>query len=528
MSSTPGVYVNTDVRTGPPVGVAPAGAALFAVGEAQYGSITTPYVCKSMAEFEYALGGRFGNGYLYDTAKTFFEEGGSRLVALRLWKDATPATPVADKVSQARFATSDAADTEVELRAKYLGVWGDSIVATFSATGNTLTITGLPGNRIETFSGLGSADALVAAVNHAVTGSKWVDAEVVLKLAGTPPPSGAATITPATISLTAATAQTTITYAEVEAAFNPATSATQYFTSDYGAGILSAPGYGPLTADTGNDKGYEIWWYMIKNAVRYNRICLFSFGDDNMSAATAVTCKDAFVTYIGGKTDVPATTKGLEYCALYASWVNTPNGVGGSYVVPPDGYVAAARARAHTAEGPQRVAAGIISSALYVTSPVVLFSTSELDSLATASINPIRVIAGSTRVYGARSLSSDVLNWKFITYRDSCNYISYEAESRLEPHAFATIDSKKLLFSKCRGALIGYLENLRQANTLYELIDEQGNLVDPGYSVDVSEALNPTVQLANGIITAQLGVRISPVGERINLTVTKAALTSGL
>ena len=68
MATIPGVYVNTSVRTGPPTVTAPAGAALFAVGEATHGPINEAKTVGSMAEFVAEYGNRYGE-LLYDTIR---------------------------------------------------------------------------------------------------------------------------------------------------------------------------------------------------------------------------------------------------------------------------------------------------------------------------------------------------------------------------------------------------------------------------------------------------------------------------
>jgi hypothetical protein len=524
--ATPGVFITTDVRSGPPAATAPSGAALIVVGECQYGSVVKPTICTSMADFDLYLGGRFGAGYVYDTAKTFFEEGGARLIVQRAWASTGyPGTPAI--TSKITFACSGTAgNTTVTLEAKYLGSWGDSVVAAYTTSPNKLVFSGLPGNRTETFNFTGStvtATDMIAAINSTISGSSWVTAS----LTGTAP-AGGSTVTQATVTLTAATGIVAMTKTLINAYVDPTASATQYITEDYGTGMICVPGFGISSATSGSDDGYLLWYTIIKHCVRYNRIAALAYSDSAVSVTNAVAWRAAFVTYLGTKTDIPLTTKGLDYAQLVMPWLTTSDGVGGTRTTPPEGFVGAARARAHAAEGPHRAGAGAISSALYVTSPNATFSSAELDTLALNDINPLRVIAGSTRVYGCHSLSTDDVNWNFITYRDTVNYVAYEALTRLEPFAFNTIDNKKMIFSKIRGALIGFLETMRMSGSLYELYDSSDNLIDPGYSVDVSEGINPPANLANGIITAKIGVRVSPVGERINLTITKAALTSSL
>jgi len=151
-----------------------------------------------------------------------------------------------------------------------------------------------------------------------------------------------------------------------------------------------------------------------------------------------------------------------------------------------------------------------------------------LEDLAEAQINPIRSVAGSLRVYGARSASTDDVNWTFITFRDLLNYISIEVENVIEPFVFSVIDSRGQIFAKIEGALVGMLEAVRQDGGLYERRAANGNLVDRGYTVVAGNSINTAATLNQGLIKAEVGVRVSPVGERVQISITKSALTSGL
>jgi hypothetical protein len=143
-------------------------------------------------------------------------------------------------------------------------------------------------------------------------------------------------------------------------------------------------------------------------------------------------------------------------------------------------------------------------------------------------VNALRVIQGAVRVYGARSVSSDTANFRYITARDTLNYIVTQAEARLEDLVFSVIDGRRSVFGQVEARLIGLLEPLRTAGGLYEAFDVDGNQIDPGYSVEVTDALNPVTQLANGTVRAKVGVRVSSVADRIEVEVVKSNLTSSV
>jgi hypothetical protein len=67
---------------------------------------------------------------------------------------------------------------------------------------------------------------------------------------------------------------------------------------------------------------------------------------------------------------------------------------------------------------------------------------------------------------------------------------------------------------------------MRIAGGLYEAYDDDGNLIDPGYSVVVNSTNNPNSQLATGLVKASVGVRVSGVADLIEVEVTKSNLTA--
>jgi len=152
----------------------------------------------------------------------------------------------------------------------------------------------------------------------------------------------------------------------------------------------------------------------------------------------------------------------------------------------------------------------------------------QVDALDEKRINPIRKVGSKVRVYGARSSSNDEDNWRYITLRDTVNYIVTEAEKRLEDLVFSPIDARGALFSSIEAALIGLLDPIRLQGGLYEAFDDDGIQVDPGYSVQVTDEINPAEDLALGRVTANVGVRVSSVGDLITVNVYKSNLLTSV
>jgi hypothetical protein len=230
---------------------------------------------------------------------------------------------------------------------------------------------------------------------------------------------------------------------------------------------------------------------------------------------------------------------GASHVALF--WphlkVNAPNildvaagataPVGTTITISPEAYAAGARARAiQAAQGPWRPGAGQISIARSVLGLSHDISPSTGDSLDAARVNAIRVIADSFRIYGARSVSSDEVQWKYITQQDTVNYIKANVERRMEQFMFSTIDGNGRLFGSIRASLTAFLETVRLAGGLFEAYTDNNQLLDPGYSVKVDSDINPLTQLATGMVKAEVGIRVSGVADLINITITKSNLTA--
>jgi hypothetical protein len=138
------------------------------------------------------------------------------------------------------------------------------------------------------------------------------------------------------------------------------------------------------------------------------------------------------------------------------------------------------------------------------------------------------VINGRVRIYGARTASNDEVNFRYITAQEMLNYVVVQAQAQLEDLVFSTIDGRQTLFANVKSRLINLLDPIRVNGGLYEAFDTTGRRIDYGYSVVVNEAINPVSQLAGGLIRAKVGIRVSSVGDQIEIAVTKSNLTASV
>ena len=63
---------------------------------------------------------------------------------------------------------------------------------------------------------------------------------------------------------------------------------------------------------------------------------------------------------------------------------------------------------------------------------------------------------------------------------------------------------------------------------LYEAFDAKGKRIDKGYTVQCDAAINPVTQLADGLVKAKVGLRVSSVGDKIEVDIVKSNLTNSV
>jgi hypothetical protein len=476
----PGVVVNTSVRTAPTTANVAPTSTFFVVGTAERGPLL-PVLVTSLAQFE-ATYGTYNPMYsLHQQVQTYFEEGGSQVYVVR----ATNAT------------TSGALNIDTGtllLTAANVGDWSDELEAEVVASASTFVVkVYYRSDLVYATSPVATAGDAASAINNSALATLYLTA-----VAGN---------ASATLGDSAAAAFSGGDSDDGIIMLEDVGTALDLFDSAYGTGAVAVPGlYG--------DAGYEL---LIQHAVDHNRIALLGFDP------TSTTVDDVVAEALTVKEGEHA-----EYAAFYWPSVIIPGEAGTSLTISPEGYVAAKRARAHNTIGAWQAPAGVISRANFVTGVAVPLTGTLGDALDAECINAIRIIQNSVRVYGARSASADVANFKFITARDVLNYVAAQAAISLEDLLFTTIDGRRTVFGQVESRLISILEPIRSAGGLYEGFSADNIQIDPGYSVEVSDAINPVTQLADGIVRAKVGVRVSGTGDRIIVDIIKSNLTSSV
>jgi len=280
------------------------------------------------------------------------------------------------------------------------------------------------------------------------------------------------------------------------------------FLESFGTGVVMCPDSSHTTVQTG----------LATHANAYNRIAfLYGAFDDTIAEAKSE-----------GQ-NLASANSNPEHVAYFYPWVFVPTTTSGvNRLIPPVGYAAGKRAVAHTQVGAHKPGAGLISVSSFVNGVATDIDKSNGDALDDAYVNAIRVINNTIRVYGARSVSSDTTNFRYITAQDVVNQVVVEANRSLEDLLFSVIDGRNTVFSAVESKLFAILEPLRTSGALFEAFDTNGKRIDFGYSVKCDASLNPTAQLADGLIKAKVGLRVSSVGDKIEVDIIKSNLTKSV
>jgi hypothetical protein len=476
----PGVVVTTAVRTGPNgANVAPS-STFFVCGTAQRGPTDEAKLITSVSDFEEVYGTYVSSNTLHQHVRTFFEEGGTRCYVSRV----VGASATAGNLSLG--------SADMTLTAANAGSWSSNLSATVTAVNSNFVLKIFyNGSLVYSTGEVASVQAATDKINNNSIAMNYVTAtatngNVVLSTAGEASFSaGADGSVPSSSQLI---------------------SGLDLFLTPLGAGAVAIPGL----------YGQTYYEALIDHAKANNRIAILGMDPAITTAVAASAEASDYGSY-----------DGAEYAAFYFPRVKVPiNGV--STTISPESYVAAKRAIAHQQVGAWQAGAGVISAAKYVTGIEIPIDKADGDTLDDGRVNALRVIQGSVRIYGARSASNDEDNYRYITYRDTINAIVVDAERSLEDLVFSVIDGRRTVFSRVEARLIGILDPIRRKGGLYEAFDADGKQLDAGYTVEVTDALNPVTQLATGLIKAKVGVRVSSVGDRIEVEIIKSNLTSSV
>jgi hypothetical protein len=100
--------------------------------------------------------------------------------------------------------------------------------------------------------------------------------------------------------------------------------------------------------------------------------------------------------------------------------------------------------------------------------------------------------------------------------------------SSLEDLVFSTIDGRNTIFANIESRIVVILAGMRDLGALYPAFNVNGKQLDNGYTVKCDASINPAAQLQTGLVKAKVGVRVSSVGDKIEIDIVKSNLTTSV
>lgn len=272
------------------------------------------------------------------------------------------------------------------------------------------------------------------------------------------------------------------------------------FTADLGPGVVTIAGVGSTIAAEHVGAHCEA-------TGRLGLIC----GPESQTVANAVTAAAS----AAGET-------GADHLVYVWPWVTIP---GLADPIEPLGFAAGVRARAHTAPaGPAQSPLFVdYGTSRFVTGVETATTDAEFETLNTGKVSTVRVVASKLRQYGWKTVANPVGdtagNLAGGQFRDLLNAIQWDAGQIAENYVGRIVDGRGVTLGAFAGDLTGMCARYAATGALFARLDDNGNPLDGGYSVNVGPDINPLADLAAGELKAEIGVRLSPTAEWITITI---------
>lgn len=479
-----GVEVTTSLRSGPSNPGVQSGR-LHVAGLTAKGPVGKGVIVRSLAQFLATFGDRTAySSAMFDTARLFFEEGGSELVVSRV---------VGAAATKGSLSLKDTLTVNtLKVEAVDPGAHSSSMTVEVKVTGQTFElIISDQSVVLSRYTGMTSiADVVAAAATNPY-----------VKITSLGSASVGAAANPAVLAPTVLAAGTDDRAAVV---------AGTYVTTLDAAGSIADGGAVAVPGQTVASVGA----LLAAHAKAYNKIALLSPGVGT-TRAEALTAAAALA---------PSTAN--ESAGIFWPSVVIPDGAG-TRVVTPEGYVAAVRAKAHRDTGFWKVPAGDSARMRWAVGTDVALDVAGNNVLAAAYVNGIVTTGNRTRLYGWASLAADRENLGMLTARDSLNNLRLLITAALEPYVFAVLDGRRHLLGQIEGAVVGVVDPISKRNGFYALVAD-GEEIDPGYKVVVDESINTVTSASSNTVLVSATVRLSPTAQLIQAEIIKVPLAASV
>lgn len=482
MPLRPGVQV-TVLTTPPPRSTPTDTGVWFVAGLTDAGRVDQPILIRSLSDVTTFLGGRVSYSPLYDALDLFFREGGNTAYVSRV------VGPGATKASKNLLDGS--AGTSLIVSGLGPGAWYSTnvkvgVVAGVASGTYQIQVADANNNILEQSGDLTTqADAVAWAVY-----SNYISIAI-----------GASSLVPAVVALGLLTGgsddRASVTDTQWLAALNR-------FTKDLGPGNVSSPG---RTTDPAHTQ-------LLDHAFANNRVAMLDYPD---TATTSTVTTSA--------TNAKSTNHG-QYGGGFWPWIVVP-GVTPSTTrtVPPSALAAGISARVDAVRGPGVAAAGNRGISRYgiALSQAGVDDTTR-DTLNTAGVNVVRLMAGAVEIYGWRSLADPNNNPVWLPL-GTVRYImglTARLYSVGQSFVFEQIDGQGKTISAYQGALTSVVQADWENGEIY------GATSTDAYNVDTGPSINTPTVLAGNELRAAVSVRPSPMGELVTINIINVPITQAV
>jgi Phage tail sheath protein subtilisin-like domain len=296
----------------------------------------------------------------------------------------------------------------------------------------------------------------------------------------------------------------TVLWVSSMAAAGDLETALDRFDAMLGPGQVAAPG-------VTDEADYKL---LIAHALDRNRVALLDPPKTAADAAALITVASAL-----------NVEQGAKFSALFGNWLQYSGPGGTTLEIAPSAVAAGLIARNDRRNSPNVPAAGQNGVVNGASSLVAEYGGTEAEDLNEAGVNLFRDIYGDIELYGYRSLSLKDTDPNWWMFNHARLFIGIKAicQAVAETVVFAEIDGQRKRLAQFEGDLVGELLPLYTAGSLYGATPDEAFMVDA-----VSTIANPDEQLAEGIVRANVAVRMSPFAEYVIIPITKVAITDAL
>lgn len=479
-----GVTTETSVQSAPSNQSVPSG--LFqAAGITAKGPLSYNGVLRNLNQYTDIFGGRTPYETLYDTVRTYFQEGGAELVVTRV---------VGETATNGSVTLTDNSATPVDVLTIEVidpGAHSSDYQAVVSNnTDSTFNVTVIDSTTERTIASFQRAESAVDLVSLAM-GNENV---IVRNLSTTAVPE------PGIYNFTAGNdGRDTIT----AASYGDALNGHKGVRSGIAVGV---PGQHPTIIS-------EI---LGEHCQANNKIGLLDLpAETTISEAKSI-----------GEALIGSSYSSYLSMPIFPA-IRVPDGSDRTRTTSPIGYAAAARSVIHRSRSFAAAVAGPSVKTLWNFAVSTKLSEADINELNQSGINGIQSGPGAPFLNNWSSLSKEPGLYD-LNVRDTMNNLDVQFRDAFQRLTWRPNDGRDNLRAEAQSIVDGIMAPLSAAGYLFPSIDGEGNYIDNGYSVEIEDIRSSGQAAPYDRIQVAVGVKLSPTLRHIHVPIRNVDLQSAL